>query len=386
MYNRVLTRVVFDRKKEATNKKAALVQLEVRFEGKRKFLTTDVKVLKNQFKNGRIVNCENADLFNQKIDQLFRHVNKIVQDANEQGIRFTFGMLDCQKCNNENQLTFIDFFIKRLEERACQPSTKRQHRKVLHFLQTEWTKIKDFSDLTQNNIIDLDEYLHNRILSTGKRMCQTTIYTYHKVIRIYINEAIQKGIIDSSPYDHYKTPKGRSKVRISLTMDELKQFMAYNPPTEFQQKIQDLFIVQCYTGLAYADLMKADFTQMEKRGNDYVLIQETRLKTGTRFILFILPPVMRILKKYQFKLPALAYDVYNRNLKAVAIAAGLTKTVTTHIGRHTFATTIALGSGIPIEVVSKMLGHTNINTTQIYAKILPQQVISGYKQIKQHIH
>lgn len=385
MYNKVFVRVVFDRKNEATRKKTALIQIEVRHEGKRKFISTGIKVLKNQFKSGRVVNCEDADIFNEKIDQLFRHVNKIVLEANEQDLLFDFDMLESHTNYDGASVTFIEFFERRLAERANQASTKRQHRKVLKFLKTEYTKIIRFSDLTKNKIIELDEYLHNRILPNGEHMCQTTIYTYHKVIRIYVNEAIQKGIIESSPYDHYKTPKGRSKVRVSLTIEELHQFMNYIPPTAFQQKIKDLFIIQCYTGLAYADLIRTDFTQMEKIGDDYVLTKETRLKTGTRFILFILPPVMEVLKRYDFKVPQLAYDVYNRNLKAVAIAAGLKKTVTTHIGRHTFATTVALGSGIPIEVVSKMLGHTNINTTQIYAKILPQQVISGFRQIKNHI-
>ena len=84
-------------------------------------------------------------------------------------------------------------------------------------------------------------------------------------------------------------------------------------------------------------------------------------------------------------MPKLAYDVYNRWLKSVASAAGIEKTVTTHIGRHTFATTIALGSGIPIEVVSKMLGHTDIRTTQIYAKIMPSQVIDGFRTIQEKV-
>ena len=336
-------------------------------------------------KNGRITNNADADILNDKIDLLYRHVNKIVNECNAQNIAFQFDMLDPHKSYNGDSLNFLQFMARRLDERPNAPATKRQHRKVLKFLQTEYTHIINFSDLTRKNIIALDEYLHNRTLEDGRHMCQTTIYTYHKVIRIYINEAIEMGLITESPYYNFKTPKGRSKVRVSLTDEELHQLQSYTPPTAFQQKVLDLFIIQCYTGLAYADLIRTDFTQLEKVGDDYALTRDTRLKTGTRFILFILPPVMAILQRYNFHMPYLAYDVYNRNLKAVAIAAGIKKTVTTHIGRHTFATTVALGSGIPIEVVSKMLGHTNIQTTQIYAKILPKQVISGFQQIKQHI-
>jgi integrase len=149
--------------------------------------------------------------------------------------------------------------------------------------------------------------------------------------------------------------------------------------------VRDLFIVQCFTGMAYADLMATDFSTAETHNGTPFLPMATRFKTGTPFSLVLLPPVVEILNRYNGQLPHLAYDVYNRNLKALALACGIQKTVTTHIGRHTFATTIALGAGVPIEVVSKILGHTDIKTTQIYAKIMPQQILDGFSSIAEKI-
>jgi integrase len=382
--NQIQIRVVFDRKKTATNMKAALVQLEVTHQSKRRFISTGVKVMKGQFKCGRVSGRPDAQELNSQINQLISEVNAVVDSCNQKRINFSLAFLDGVTSGYRSELSFVEYCWKRLEEKPLADGTKKQHAKVLRFLQTEYTKLADFSDLTLPNIVRLDEYLRKRTIKDGQKMCSASVYTYHKVIRLYINDAINDGIISDSPYTHFRCDKGKSKCRVALSLDEVRVMEAYVPRTAFEEKIRDLFIVQCYTGLAYADLMATDFTKLQAVGDDLVLIDD-RQKSGQRFILFVLPAVRRILLRYDFHLPHLAYDVYNRNLKALALAAGIQKTVTTHIGRHTFATTIALSSGIPIEVVSRMLGHTNIQTTQIYAKILPAQVLDGFAKIKRHI-
>lgn len=385
--NQVQIRVVFDRKKTATNQKAALIQLEVTSQSKRRFITTGVKVLNGQFKAGRVVCRTDAPELNDRINTLINEVNAIVDESNRKKMTFQLSFLDgiTDGFDHHRSLSFVGYMWTRLDEKAIAPGTKKQHAKVIRFLETEYKKLTEFSDLTLPAIIRLDEYLRKRIIKDGQLMCAASVYTYHKVIRLYINDAINDGILNENPYTHFRCNKGKSKVRTVLSMDEVHMMENYPARTPFEEKIRDLFIVQCYTGLAYADLMATDFRKLQPVGDDLVLIDETRQKSGTRFILFILPPVRDVLLRYNFELPHLAYDVYNRNLKAIATAAGIKKNVTTHIGRHTFATTIALSSGIPIEVVSKMLGHTNIQTTQIYAKILPLQVLDAFRKIKSNM-
>lgn len=380
--NNLQIRVIFDRKHESTTKKTALVQLELTFEGKRKFISTHVKVLKNQFKNGRICGRGDAESLNQQINDQISCINDLVQEYNKKQIPFSFDALErLQKGNTTTD--FITFLDERITARYISPDTKRQHRKVLNFLKNEYKYIKYFYDLTPGAIMLMDEYLHKRNIGTPqepKPMKQTSIHVYHKVIKHYINEAILQGLMETNPYKRIKLDRGQSEERTILNTDEIDMIYNYSSKSILECKVRDLFIVQCYTGLSYADLMAVDFSTAEKRG-EITVIRDNRIKTGTNFYITLLPRVVEVLNRYGGKLPHLAYDVYNRNLKAVALAAGVHKHVTTHIGRHTFATTIALGSGIPIEVLARMLGHTDIKTTQIYAKIMPEQVLQGFNKI-----
>ena len=140
-------------------------------------------------------------------------------------------------------------------------------------------------------------------------------------------------------------------------------------PTQSLNNVRDLFIIQCYTGLAYADLMAADFRQAVRHGKYYVLTDD-RQKTGKRFYIVLLSPVMEILRRHDFQLPKMTNQQYNIRLKVVAENAGIDKPISSHWGRRTCGY-LLLNHGISIEIVARMLGHANIQTTQkIYAKIL----------------
>ena len=380
--NRVQIRVVFVTKKKHTSKKKALVQIEVRFENKRKYVSTAIKLYKNQYKTGRIVNHDDADRLNEKITNQIREINDLIDRLDHNKQRFSLDYIDHL---NDAYIggSFIEFMENRISERPTCISTQKQHYKVLNFLKKEYTHLTFFSDLTHLSIIKLDEYLKKRKVD-GHPMMQTTIHTYHKVIKLYINEAIKFEKMQDNPYRKFQDSLGTPRERTVLSLEEIGLIRNYKTLSSLEAKARDLFIIQCYTGLAYSDLMNVDFSKAERHGEDFIL-KDMRLKTGVTFFAILLPPVIEILNKYNFQLPHLAYDVYNRTLKLVASSSGIRKHVSTHIGRHTFATTIALGSGLPIEVVAKMLGHRNIKTTQIYAKIMPKTVLEGFQKIKKAI-
>ena len=380
--NRVQIRSIFDRKKEASSKKKGLLQIEIRYEKKRKFISTGIKLYKNQYRGGRIVNIDGAERLNERVNRQITEIEDLIDrlDSNKQ--KFSFDHLD-QINEGYVHETFVDFIEKRIGERPTCISTQKQHHKVLNFLKNEYTLLTNFSDITYPNIILLDEYLKKRKVD-GHPMMQTTIHTYHKVIKLYINEAIRFEKMQENPYSKFHDSLGTPRERTVLSLQEIDLIRNYKTLSTLEAKARDLFIVQCYTGLAYSDLMNVDFSKAERYGDDYIL-KDARLKTGVTFFAVLLPPVVAILDKYNYQLPHLAYDVYNRTLKLAASSSGVRKPVSTHIGRHTFATTIALGSGIPIEVVAKMLGHRNIKTTQIYAKIMPKSVLEGFEKIKKVI-
>lgn len=386
--NKVIIRAIFDRKKEATKTKSATIYLEVRANQKeRRFISTSIKVYKGQFKAGRVVGREDAEQLNRRINDRMAEIYQLVSLMDERGQLFTVAMIDSlsETPAAPDSPSFLDFMECRINERPIRDSTKRQHRKVLNFLRTEYTHIRTFDDLTVPAIVRLDDYLRRRKLPSGEKMCQTSIHTYHKVLKHYIREAVMLEFTTNNPYTKWSSQVGQSRQRVVLTMEEINAIRTHLTRSTLMTKVRDLFIVQCFTGMAYADLMATDFSTAETHNGKPFLPMATRFKTGTPFSLVLLPPVVEILNRYNGQLPHLAYDVYNRNLKALATACGIQKTVTTHIGRHTFATTIALGAGVPIEVVSKILGHTDIKTTQIYAKIMPQQILDGFSSIAEKI-
>ena len=132
---------------------------------------------------------------------------------------------------------------------------------------------------------------------------------------------------------------------------------------------RDLFVFSCYTGMAYCDVMAFDFKSMTIKCGDMYYIDGSRIKTGGVFFTPILPPAMEVLKKYDYKLPHMSNQKANEYLKIIRIQLNIRQNMTFHVARHSFAT-LALAHGIAIENVAKMLGHKNIKTTQIYAKVL----------------
>ena len=366
MLNKISMKVVYDRKKVATRAKDAhprkgTVQVAVIVNGERRFISSGVHVFKNQWAGGQVVMHPQALELNERLNNLQATIIEIVNKCDREGCVFAWSMLDHLYVQKPTGTSFTDYIEAVMPDRHLASGTQVYHLKVLNFLKLH--KVTDFSQLTVDTIHRLDNILHERRVK-GKPMCQTSIYGYHKVIRSYIHQAICVGIMQHDPYSRLKIPKGESRMRDILTMEEvqrLQQLKIYNLDL---QRVRDLFLVQIFTGLAWSDLMAADFSRL-----DGDTLMGVRVKTGQQYTTVILEPVREILKRYHNKLPRMTYDHYLKMLKPIAEMCGIHKDVATHTGRHTFATTITLQHGVPIEVVSKMLGHKSIKTTQIYAKV-----------------
>lgn len=377
-------RVLFDRKGQATQRKSALIQLEVRFNKERKFIGTGVKVFKGQFKNGRVVGRADADTLNDKINSMYKYVHDIYNESLSKHIPFNLTMLNDGKVY-QSKTPFLDFCRKRTDEKRCAQATKRQNNLFCNLLEL-FGKILSFDDITLPNIHRFDDWLKTHTgIHTGRPLTDNSVKAYHSRMRAFISEAVSLGLIKQNPYDRFKLGRCQTMPRMYLTMEEVKFLRAWEPSPSREnsrKKALDLFIVQCYTGLSYSDLMATDFTRTEVHEGNIIIPRTTRVKTGTQYYMMLLPPVIEILERYNYHLPHFHLSAYNLQLSYIEKESQIGKHLTSHVGRHTFATTIALGSEIPIEVVSKMLGHTNIQTTQIYAKIRPKQVMEGFAKIK----
>jgi site-specific recombinase XerD len=168
-----------------------------------------------------------------------------------------------------------------------------------------------------------------------------------------------------------------------LTMEEIQTLIDYDSPFERMNRVRDIFIFSCYTGLAYIDVKKLKKAEVE--GNDEIgyWIRTRRQKTDARANIPLLAIPMDIINNYcrldlmmpeDLLLPILSNQKVNAYLKELADLCGLHKELTFHVARHTFATTVTMTHGVPMESVSKMLGHKNMRSTQHYARIVDQKV------------
>ena len=188
------------------------------------------------------------------------------------------------------------------------------------------------------------------------------------------------GYLTENPYvtKRLNEDKGGTRIDQYLTVDEVAKIESARMPTPAVEKSRDLFLLQCYTGMAYVDLMSYDF---KKAGGEQVC-RGIRQKTGTEFVFVMTDKARAILERYKYKVPQLSNQKYNAHLKIMADAAGINKPITSHMGRRT-AGSIWLNMGIPIDVVAKCLGHQSIQVTQrAYAKILDTTVVDAFKKVK----
>ncbi len=214
-------------------------------------------------------------------------------------------------------------------------------------------------------------------LKTKYLIEQNTIMKHLKQLKKVIHFAMLLGYINKDPFLSYKTASKQSS-REYLTQDELSRIENHEFKIKRLDRVKDVFLFVCYTGFSYSDLFILTPESVTKGidGKNWIIYE--REKTGVRAPIPLLTPAQIIITKYKNDpecqvenklLPVISNQRLNSYLTEIADLCGINKNITMHIGRHTFATTVTLTNGIPIETVSKMLGHSSLKTTQIYCKV-----------------
>lgn len=378
MNNGVSVRLVFDRKNQATKQRKASVFLEITYQNKRKLISTNIKLFSDQWnKNGKVKNHPDEAILNQELIEKVSAVYEFTRDLKGSGRGFSFELLmehlNKTDVQPESRTSFLDYMEKKIKERKIKESSKAPHYVILRALR-DFGKIKMFADITSRNIKKWDEY--------AKKRCelQSSVYNYHKVLKIYVRAAKCDNLIEQNPYDAIRLNRGQPGDRAYLTMEEIERWANTKIDNSCLERVRDVFLFCCYTGLAYADVSRFDFSKAEYIDGMY-RVKGKRQKTGEVYHISIMDKAMNILRKYKFTLPVMTNIKYNEYLKDVAALCGISKRITSHVARHTFATTIAMANKVRIEVISKMLGHTNIKTTQIYAKIYSSEVDNEFNRL-----
>lgn len=264
---------------------------------------------------------------------------------------------------------FVDFM------RSCIAKEKLAHSTEKHKYGTidamlRYGRLSSFNQLTPTNIVAFDEFLH---AESDRKQC--TIFSYHKIIKLYTKLAYQMGYIPSDPYEHplCHFDHGKYAERRPLSEAELISIRNIENLSSKEVKARDLFVFCAYTGLAYIDSQMFDYRTMAEEVQGTMYIDGRRIKTGNTYYTPILPPAMEVLEKYNYQLPKMSNQKVNDYLHIIESRLNFNKPLTTHVARHSFAT-LCLAYDIPIEDVARMMGHSNVRTTQIYAKILKKNI------------
>ena len=214
-----------------------------------------------------------------------------------------------------------------------------------------------------------------------------------KLMRIFkriTTICFKNGQMPKDPFCDHKLRKVK-KDRGYLTKSELEKIIDFKPDGKRLEKVRDIFLFCCFTGFDYSTTAALTDKNIVTDDDGSKWIETHRVKTGTASKVKLLDIPLTILKKHELKrdgnflLPVMSNAKYNQYLKEIASICGIEKNVTSHLARHTFATTVTYANGVSIESISKMLGHTKISTTQIYARIVDKTVSDEMDKLAQSL-
>jgi site-specific recombinase XerD len=192
-----------------------------------------------------------------------------------------------------------------------------------------------------------------------------------------IKLAVANDYILKDPFILHKNPKPKKEI-IYLTPTELKELQVYKFASKRLEQVKDMFVFCCYTGLAYNEMAKLEAVHIEVGFDGFDWIKMIRDKTNKEIAIPLLPDAIKILDKYKNSklkdnklLPIISNQNFNTYIKEVAEIVGIQKNLTHHLARKTFATTILLYNDVPMEIVSELLGHSEMSITQAhYGKVV----------------
>ena len=282
----------------------------------------------------------------------------------------------------------LDMLIKEKESHVGvdirKESMASYHSTRIHlqeFIQKKY-KVSDLalSQLTENFIHEFQQYF---LGECGFQ--ESTFYNVATHLKTVCRLAYREGVADILLFDKVKISKGDKRLPKALDKEALDILKALNFEylEEDLETARNIFLFACYTGVAYCDLMGLGKKHLFRDDEGSLWLKFNRHKTGVLCRIKLLPQAIRLMEKLhrdgrETLLSFMGYANYQSYLKALRFRAGISFPFTTHTARHTFATLITLEQGVPIETVSKMLGHSNVSMTECYAKVTPQKLFEEF--------
>jgi integrase/recombinase XerD len=336
---------------------------------------------------------------NAYLDEVYSHLFQCYQNLRFQGKKVTAQLIKAvflgEDENSKTLQDLIKYHSRKIESTLATGTIrnfsitegyilkfieKKRHTQDIYLKELDYKFLCDF----ENFLLEYYPKRHPRAMS------HNTVMKHIQRLRKMVTMAYHLEWLEKDPFRRWKTTFEKRE-REFLSGSELSNLETYEFPVERLDRVRDLFVFSCYTGISYIDIMNLSTNNIliGIDGNNWIVTK--RKKTKTPIKIPLLDPAVDLIKKYRENpitlvngslMPVLTNEKLNVYLKEVAILCGIKKNLTFHMARHTFATTVTLSNGVPIETVSKLLGHTKITTTQIYARVLEKKVSEDMESLR----
>lgn len=379
--------IIYNRKSKLLTDGTALIQIRAYLNGLNKYFTTNIYVTPDQWdkKHSRVKNHPNAIRINKQISEYVAKMETIELNRRNDKKAFTLEILH-ELLNGKEIDSFTQFMRNEITaDRNNAPATKVNQTTTLSTL-CEFRKNILFAELSFELLTDFERFLKDKSLSTN------TIHKYFRHLRKFVNLAIDNDLMELNKYPFRKFKlKSEETNREYLSPEEVQSIenLEFTKENAHLQKIKDMYLFSCYTGLRFSDISALSKDQIQIIDSKQWIVIEKTKKTRTEiripiYLLFEGKPT-ELLKTYIRTDRKYIFDEHtnqhvNRCLKDIAKLTGITKRLTYHTARHTQATYL-LYKGVNVTTVQKLLGHKKIQTTQIYAKVMDMTVIGELQAV-----
>jgi integrase len=386
-------------KSKLSSKGIAPIYLRITIQGQKTELATGINTSPSQWNGKRCLikgNSAEARELNQNLQSLKEKVLEAYNELLSRGIPVSPEMVKSKAVGNDDSKVTLLYALeyhnallpKNNGTSALHVKYQTLKKKVVEFIGQEYARKDLFlRELNHQFVVKFEAYL-----KSTHQIGHNTAIKYIQFLKKIINLSIAHGWLQQNPFPNFKCSL-KPVNRGYLSQKEINVLYEKRLNIKRLEDVKNIFLFACYTGLAYVDISNLAKEHLVRKDDGSLWIITYRKKTGTRSPIPLLSQAQAILNKYTEQvpvrneglLPVISNQKMNAYLKEIGEVCGIEQNLTFHLARHTFATTVTLTNGVPIETVSKMLGHTSLKTTQIYAKVVDTKIQEDMRRLAEKL-
>jgi integrase len=390
----------FIKRKKVLKSGESTIFVKIYKDGNRSEFATDKTILPSQWDSKNCKAKGNSRVSNEinfHLEKVRVHISLIAEKLVKEGYEPTPNLIKEHIIGKISQKSSLLQLFQEHNDKAAKlegidfaPATVQRYetsfRHTKEFIKHQYGRQDvSFDEINHSFIEDYEFYLKTEV-----KCSHNTAIKYLRNFKKIVRLAMSNGWIKADPFINKKL-SCKPTDRLYLDADELDLIIKKEIKIPRLELVQDLFIFSCFTGLPYSDIISLtpDELVKDKEGTNW--IDRKRTKNSKEYQVPLINIPLRLIEKYKDHpgtknsgkvFPSISNQNYNAYLKEICDICGIKKNITTHCARHTFGTTVTLSNGISIEAVSKMLGHTNLSSTKIYARITEKLVKNNMKKIQ----